>query len=100
MVSKIKLNKEILNKAPAAVPCFESEREDTQITESKLEDKPHHLKVPQNMEKVMVLRTMSPAAALPTPNSRSAGTGDSTLHTTQQRTSKQWLRQIVREGFN
>ena len=34
----------------------------------------------------MVLRTMSPAAALPTPNSRRAGTGESTAHTTQRST--------------
>ena len=34
----------------------------------------------------MVLWTMSPAAALPTPNSRRAGTGKSTAHTTQRST--------------
>ena len=55
---KLKLNKDILNKAPSAVPDFESEREDTQITEPKLEDKPDQLKVPKDMEKVMVPQTV------------------------------------------
>ena len=44
---KLKLNKEILNKAPAAVPDFESEKEDTKITKSKLEGQSDQLKVPQ-----------------------------------------------------
>ena len=83
---KLKLNKEILNKAPAAVPDFKSEREDTKITESKLEEQSAQLKVPKNMEKVMVPRTMSPAAPLPTPNSRRAATGESSVHTTQRST--------------
>ena len=48
---KLKLNKEILNKAPAAVPDFESKREDTKITESKLEDKPDQLKVPKTWKR-------------------------------------------------
>ena len=83
---KLKLNKEILNKAPAAVPDFKSEREDTKITESKLEEQSDQLKVPKNMEKVMVPRTMSPAAPLPTPNIRRAATGENSVHTTQRST--------------
>ena len=43
---KLKLKKEILNKAPAAVPDFESEKEDTKITESKLEGQSDQLKRP------------------------------------------------------
>ena len=48
--AKSKLNKEILIQAPTAVPGFESEGENTKITETKLEDKPDHLKVLKNME--------------------------------------------------
>ena len=81
---KLKLNNEILNKAPAAGPDFESEREDTQITESKLEEQSDQLKVTKNTEKVMVPRTMSPAAPLHTRNSRRAMTGESSVHKTQR----------------
>ena len=38
------------------------------------------------MEKVTVPRTMSPATALPTPNSRRAVSGESSVHTTQRST--------------
>ena len=73
-----------LNKAPAAEPHVKSEKENTQITKSKLEQLSDQLQVPQNMEKVMVPRTISPAAEQPPPNSRRAATG--LVHTTLRST--------------
>ena len=77
--AKSELDKEMLIEAPTVVPGLKKKDEATKITKTKVEDKPDHFEVLNNIELATKPQTISSVAGLTTQYS-SVETGKATVH--------------------